>query len=365
VKICFVSPFQYPMLAQQQPITYGGAEIQQALLGRALQRHGYDVSFIVGDCGQRQVERWMGLTIFKAPFRFLGGSNRYFFIDTVKFIQIVKRVAADAYILKLPNSLLASLGAYRAVWPCKLIKWYSQDEDSDVSVRRLTDCLYPIGLRFTDAVVFQSEQQRKAATLGRGITSRVIPNIAHDEETSHKDASITFDVLWVGSCIPSKRPELLLQIARQLPKVSFGMVIRAGADEEYNRRVADAASRIPNLVNVGALDYAKTSNYYSNAQLFLHTSAAEGFPNVFLQAWQAGIPVISLTSDPDSVIGRNSLGRVSHTPERAVTDIVEVLSNAELRRSVEVSCRRYLKRSHDPAVICAGVDELLKEIRCY
>jgi len=40
----------------------------------------------------------------------------------------------------------------------------------------------------------------------------------------------------------------------------------------------------------------------------INTSNFEGFPNIFLEAWATGVPVISLNVDPGNVIKKRRLG---------------------------------------------------------
>jgi glycosyltransferase involved in cell wall biosynthesis len=90
--------------------------------------------------------------------------------------------------------------------------------------------------------------------------------------------------------------------------------------------------------------------------LFLSTSDEEGFPNTFLQAWAAGTPVVSLTIDPDNLIKRNVLGKVSGTIERAITDIKELIGSPETREAISSRVRRYAANNHSPSAVAEIVE---------
>ena len=46
----------------------------------------------------------------------------------------------------------------------------------------------------------------------------------------------------------------------------------------------------------------------SKSDALISTSEAEGFPNVFIESWYLGKPVISLHVDPSDIIKSNNLG---------------------------------------------------------
>ena len=103
------------------------------------------------------------------------------------------------------------------------------------------------------------------------------------------------DVLWVSNLRALKRPELVLELARQLPHVRFTL---AGGPmpggQTYYDDVAAAAARLPNLTMLGPVRYRDSGELFDRAKIFLNTSSIEGFPNTFLQAWIRGVPVVTL-----------------------------------------------------------------------
>ena len=119
------------------------------------------------------------------------------------------------------------------------------------------------------------------------------------------------DVLWVSNLRALKRPELALELARQLPDVRF--TVAGGpmpGGQTYYEDVMAAAARLPNVTMLGAVRYAATGALFDRAKIFLNTSSIEGFPNTFLQAWIRGVPVVTFF-DPDSLVQRLSLGKAA------------------------------------------------------
>jgi glycosyltransferase involved in cell wall biosynthesis len=121
------------------------------------------------------------------------------------------------------------------------------------------------------------------------------------------------DVLWLSNLRALKRPELALELARQLPHVNF--MLAGGpmpGGETYFEDVRAAAARLPNVTMHGAVRYADSGTLFDRAKIFLNTSSIEGFPNTFLQAWVRGVPVVSFF-DPDSLVQRLQLGHIANS----------------------------------------------------
>ena len=127
------------------------------------------------------------------------------------------------------------------------------------------------------------------------------------------------DVLWVGQFDSWKRPDRLLEIAQQLPQYKF-TVISKPIDESY-RDLENQLRSLPNVDFIGTVPFEKTQGYFNRAKLYLSTSAVEGFPNTFLQAWFARSPVISVSFPCDGILQKENCGRLSGSLENAAKDI--------------------------------------------
>jgi len=53
-------------------------------------------------------------------------------------------------------------------------------------------------------------------------------------------------------------------------------------------------------------------------------------PNVFIEAWLTGVPVISLKVDPDGMIHSYPLGRFSQSMDQVLRDVKELVGDESL-----------------------------------
>jgi glycosyltransferase involved in cell wall biosynthesis len=360
--ICFVSPNAYPVLSDTDHGMCGGAEVQQFLIAMALVKRGYGVTFVVDDFGQSKRENHHGVDVIKGPFRYLGGSKIYFFADTLKLISLLRKIAADFNLLKTPTSLLFAMGLHRKLFGGKLIKLVSHDRDCNKSRYDLTSKLYYLGNRVVDYTVFQYNNQKILGEKYLGLRGRVIRNIAHVSCNGNQKADKDIDVLWVGSCFRRKQPELLLDLAEKLPQVGFTIIMSKGSDKDYQHQIMERANVLENVDYRGFVRYSQIGRFYQRSKILICTSCAEGFPNVFLQAWQQLTPVITLSIDPDNIIEKHQIGIVSGNLEKMRLDILELLQNEELRRRLGENGKDYVSKYHSVESIAQQYVELFESI---
>jgi glycosyltransferase involved in cell wall biosynthesis len=154
------------------------------------------------------------------------------------------------------------------------------------------------------------------------------------------------DVLWVSNFRALKRPELALELARQLPHVKFTLAggPMPGGQTYYDDVVA-AAARLPNVTMLGPVRYRDSGDLFDRAKLFLNTSSIEGFPNTFLQAWIRGVPVVTFF-DPDGLVKRVPLGRVASSVDdmrEAIRGLIEIDVDRQMlgRRAKDFATREF------------------------
>lgn len=92
---------------------------------------------------------------------------------------------------------------------------------------------------------------------------------------------------------PAKRPDLLIEIASQLPRIRF---IVGGApslnlwDPGKIEHILTRLRSLPNVDYRGHVAPQQALKIIAEGSLFLSTSDGEGFPSVFLESWGAGTP---------------------------------------------------------------------------
>ena len=142
--------------------------------------------------------------------------------------------------------------------------------------------IYEYGLRRANLISVQSNNQADALMQNYGLDSVGVDMAAEIPDVAERgDRDI--DVLWVNNFREFKRPELLLDIAKSMPDVSFAMIggPMVGFEDLFNR-VRLGAENVPNLNFVGAVPYSEVNAYFSRAKLFLNTSDSEGFSKFVL-----------------------------------------------------------------------------------
>jgi glycosyltransferase involved in cell wall biosynthesis len=299
-RVCFLAPTTWPMMSGSRDIpVIGGAELQQSVIAPELARRGYDVSMISMDFGQEEGAYLKGVRLLKMHKPNAGVPVLRFLHPRLTSIwAALKRANADVYYQRTSAVHTGFLAAFTRAHGRKSIYAGASDVDfmpgrQDISLDR-DRLIFEYGVRNVDQVFVQNPFQQKAVLENYGRESVLIPNCFDPFPGAKADPRGY--VLWVATVRPAKRPELLREIARRLPRHRFVMVGGSDSDawgKAYAEEARGAMRSLPNATVHGFLPFAEADSLFNGARLVINTSTYEGFPNTFLQAWSRGVPVVS------------------------------------------------------------------------
>ena len=348
LRICFLSLNSYPLLTRRENFEYiGGAEVEQVSLARELIARGYSVSFITYSHGGKQMEDFDGITIIKTYER--DTANKMSTLQKYRLIlSALKKANADIYFHE--SGATGVLPLFCGIYRKKYV--YRIASDAVVLNKPLfgshsfsQKIVNMLEIKRANSVVAQSNFQKRILKEKFGVESVVIKNglvIPKDDCKKH-DPPI---VLWVGSISTVKQPHLFVELAKSLPQVNFEMIGGKG-DPQLYEEIKVASEKLPNLRFYGFIPFHKIDEYFKKASIFVNTSRIEGFPNTFIQAWAHRVPVVSLTVDPDGIIQNEKLGFRSGTFKQLISDVVALLNDEKLRKTMGENARKYVEREHD------------------
>jgi len=285
------------LLTGRGPDAVGGAELQLGLLGRALARRGYSVRFGVGgypDVTDCDTDEGISMRVLYAVRR--NGSFARKLIRPAQLLAGLRRIPGDVYIIMGAGAQVGIVAGYCRATGKRSVFWLASDTDATCHVEgksrtpKSERWLATRGLRWAHDVVAQTQHQASLVKAHHGKDATVIPNIWPFEIAMTEPDSDPY-ALWVSNIRPEKRPGMLLDIAAALPEVRFRMI--GGPVRGHEGLYADVETRASQLRNVdfiGYVPFEETFEHFAGARLFVNTSAVEGFPNTYLQAWAAGKP---------------------------------------------------------------------------
>jgi glycosyltransferase involved in cell wall biosynthesis len=222
---------------------------------------------------------------------------------------------------------------------------------------------YLRALRGADRVLAQTEYQRDQLKQNFGVVSDVLPNMM-EIPAEPVDAGQDGIVLWNATYKPTKRPEWFLDLARDLPQhryVMAGIVPPPPLTQESWEQAQKAARERPNLTLHGFLPEAELTALRQRAALVVHTSPLEGFSNVLLETWAAGLPTVSGVN-PDGLVTREGLGGYATDYPALVESVRSLMADPEARRAAGARARRYAERHHAPGVVLDQLEDELERV---
>jgi len=154
-------------------------------------------------------------------------------------------------------------------------------------------------------------------------------------------------VLWVGRAESiHKRPMFAVEIAKRCPDIPFVLVMNP-RDAEEDARVRAAAPA--NVTIREQVPPPQMPALMTSSLALLNTSSLEGFPNTFLQAGAARVPVVSLVVG-DAYLAASDGGVCCHgDTNRAVQALHDYAQSASSRQEAGQHGREYVEKHHAAA----------------
>ncbi len=368
--ICFVSLDNYAALVDDPRYgRIGGAERQQAIIGRNLAALGYRVTFVTLDHGQNDRVLADNVRVIKAYKPHAG-------IRVLRFVHprltslwnAMLEADADIYYQRTRDSVTGIVAAFCRRHHRKFVFAVAHDYDCMTDRRYLPQwharTLYRHGLRSADLVIAQTATQKRLLADNFAVESTVIPNCAppcgsHRDETDGVQIDHQKRLLWVGAFTPAKRLEVLLDIAEQLPDIHFDVVGDSTSRSGYVRGLRSRSTALANVSLHGMLSHAAVHDFYRQAAALICTSRAEGYPNIFLEAWSHGVPVVT-TFDPDGQIAEHGLGVVAKGVSELAGGIRTLLDSQKYWQEVSQAALQHYRTYHSVEAVIPRLEETFR-----
>jgi len=363
--VCFVAPYAWPVLSRDPALkVVGGAEVQQVILARLLVRAGYRVSMVCCDYGQPSPVEVDGITVHKA-FKPDAGVPLFRFLHPrlTGVWRAMRAADADVYYQRSSAMWTGVVAAFCRRYGRGSIYAGASDRDFVVGEEQIRFArdrwIYRRGLAAVDAIVAQNKAQVETCRKYHGREAVLIQS-CYELPTNNQRKEKNL-ILWVGTIHDQKRPELLLEMARRLPHRRFAMIGGASPRGErfqagYYESIREQAAQLENVAFTGFLPLAEVEQWFDRARVLVSTSVFEGMPNVFLQAWARGVPIVS------SVDVGVPMNRLYSELDQAVQHIERLFEDDREWGEASAQALAYFNATHSPDRVVRQYGELLQKV---
>jgi len=169
-------------------------------------------------------------------------------------------------------------------------------------------------------------------------------------------------VLFIATMKFMKRPEIFCKLANKHKNSNCRYVI-IGSNYSDDKMAINFSNLVKtsNIDYLGAKPLSEVQQILSKSKLLINTSSYEGFPNTFVQAWARGVPVISLSVDPDNIIKNNHLGISCDNDFNKLVDNTEKLLNDNiLWNKLSRNCYNYALKNLNTNIIVKKIINIIQ-----
>jgi glycosyltransferase involved in cell wall biosynthesis len=327
----------------------GGAELQTVLLARSLATRGLSVAHIVYPVDDpARLEPPAPAVVERGPPS--GGHRLHPLREPANIYPALSKADARVVVVRGSGGYVVPAAAWCALHRRAFVFAASNELDFDLDRpdrRRLTLNLYGRSVRRARRLIVQTERQAELARkVFPALDPIVIPSFAEPAEPAQ--AAPEF-FLWSDRLTDYKRPLAFVELAAALPDFRFRMIASETLEtsSHLRDRVQAAADSLPNLELLPRQPRSVALKELGRAIAVVKTSEVEGMPNAFLEAWARGVPVLSLSVDPDHRIAEQGVGILADdSMERLVEGATRLASDPDLRAEIGARGREFVRSRH-------------------
>lgn len=356
-----VNPMKFCLISQNYlSEAIGGAELQCYYIAEELNRRGIEVFYIFfsTEIKKSYVDDNITYHPIYIPISLRWLVTRFLYLripfEYYSLRKKMGKIKADYWYYRTVNTFLPSLSTIKNQIGGKLIFALSMDMQARkegwlARFGKFYEVLFHASLKNVDYLFFQKESQKTEFLSNYKSDGFVVYN-GHPSpnknivnlKTSNKTSD--FNVIWVGNLKKMKRPELFLELAKKLGHSGIFFDMVGKPSEIYEKAIAETSKKITNfyyhgqLKNKAVLKLIQSSSVsVSTSSLTVREDSSEGFPNVFIESWKFGVPIISFF-DPDGLIAKHKLGFVCRNVNEMEQSIKYLYNNPEIYSAISVNC---------------------------
>jgi len=352
----------------------GGSEIQAYLAAQELLRRGWEVYYIrENNQYYGKVKKIDGIFVYSLHKR----HTKLKWLNSRSLFRVMDDIRADYWYCRGTVSYIypvwrnSSKVGGKILWACSSDRFLSKriirELNKESLLRRIASridrSLFQKCIREIDLIILQNNEQKRLLKKNFGLDGKIIYNICPTIPVIDKKREPL--VLWVGRLKYNKHPEIFIEVVKGLKEKPYRF-LAVGRDAEglgFAEKYSEIEKHVPTFNYMGELEKREVFRLFERAKLLVNTSDYEGFPSTFIEAWMHGVPVVSLNVDPDKMIQKNGLGKVSGNMIQFVRDIEQLMEDQKLWDEISHRCRRFAEENFDVKKNVNMLEKMIKGLK--
>jgi glycosyltransferase involved in cell wall biosynthesis len=345
---------EIPYLLNDDQVQTGGACVRMFIFSKGLMEQGHKVGILSFEGANKYVKNNKGLDIIDTYNLNKGlPMLRWLYYRIPNLFNKIRQYKPDVFISKSPGHMLGITAIICKLLKVKLVYMVTSDIMVDGIWQKKTNLsnriFHRIGLLFANSIFCQNDYQLKQVNLkysDKKAFKIINPYLEINNEIAISNSQNRKYISWIGSFRKPKNVPALYRIAVENPQYIFKIAGKEGGNIDENiQTTIEKLKALENVIFTGYMSRKQLPKLLFQSIALLNTSFYEGFSNTFLEAFSVGTPVISLFSNPDSILTKNKIGFV--VDENRIDKTIKNILQQQQKDALATNIKNYVANYHD------------------